>query len=203
MGPDLGPRLPSHPGCNAEGSPEWPPQDLKRPPPPADPIRKADKKYLIPELLVAGSLLPRDRPGHRLQPCPVGLQPESADIAVHHQGTPMRMRKRLSQARARSGASRHSDGNRVLGNRLSAWQSRGPLRQCFGVGRRPPNSRRSSPRSRDFRSPTWRNQAEKWSSRASGMPRAIDPQGSPRCFRPAQTVLGCASLKAVPAGISR
>ncbi|KAL0608422.1 LOW QUALITY PROTEIN: hypothetical protein AAY473_025037 [Plecturocebus cupreus] len=84
-----------------------------------------------------------------------------------------------------------------------AWQSRGPLRQCLGVGRRPPPSRRSSPWSRDFRSPAGLNQAEKRSSGASGMPRAIDPQGSPRCFRPAQTVGGCVSVKAVLAGISR
>ncbi|KAL0593599.1 LOW QUALITY PROTEIN: hypothetical protein AAY473_037845 [Plecturocebus cupreus] len=35
------------------------------------------------------------------------------------------------------------------------------------------------------------------------MPRAIHAQGYPRCFKPVQTVWGCISLKAVPAGISR
>ncbi|KAL0584762.1 hypothetical protein AAY473_040509 [Plecturocebus cupreus] len=65
-----------------------------------------------------------------------------------------------------------------------------------------PPSRRSSPGSRDVRSPAVRNPAVKRSSGASGMPRAIDPQGCPRSFRPAQTLWGFVSWKAVPAGTS-
>ncbi|XP_078217210.1 uncharacterized protein LOC108590430 isoform X2 [Callithrix jacchus] len=209
MGPDLRPRLPSRPGCNGEGSLECPAHDLNRPPPPADQIRKAvSKRYggqncPAPALLVARSLLPWDCPGHRLQHCPVRLPPGSTDTAAGHPGAPLRVRRRGVTSASAEPGSRHSDGHRVLGNSLSNLRKQGPT---AGVPHRwatAPPSRRSSPRSRDFRSAAWQNQAEKTSSGASGMPRAMDPQEPPRCFRLPQALLACVFLKALPTGNCR
>ncbi|KAL0609672.1 PHD finger protein 14 [Plecturocebus cupreus] len=86
--------------------------------------------------------------------------------------------------------SRHSDRPRGLGNRLSGSAMQGPTEAVPRHWAPAPQSRRSSPGSRDCPSPAVRNPAVKSSSGESGTSRAMDPQGCPSCFRPAQTLWG-------------
>lgn len=114
-------------------------------------------------------------------------------------GTRMRMRRgRVTRHDRRAGACVTVTATVAWGRVAAAWRSRTPPWQYVGAGLWPLLSGGSSPWSTGPRSPAEPNQAKETSSRASRMHRVI-PIGSPRCIRPAQTVLGARLLECCPA----
>ncbi|XP_054106319.1 uncharacterized protein LOC128928101 isoform X4 [Callithrix jacchus] len=195
---------PSDPESSGKSSPECPPEDRSEAP--SSSSTGPEQEAGLKEVLRSGESGSRaacgtqpPSPGSPREPPPAFSSAavagdKSAGIAAGQPGTPMHLRERrvtgpsgASQARGLSRGWRHSYCPRGPGNGFGGFAKQVPTAIVAAVLR--------------FQEPG-RAEPGLETLRLSFRDAQGDPQGTPRCFRPAQTVWECVSLKAVSAGIS-